>query len=53
MPPSYRPLLFLGLLGLLHSGYSAAEWRGHARLAELEPVLPLDIVLQVADCFPM
>ena len=43
----YRSLLCLGLAGLLHAAYSAAEWRGVARLAEGEPVLPLDIVLQV------
>jgi len=42
----YRSLLCLGLAGLLHAAYSAAEWRGVARLAEGEPVLPLDIVLQ-------
>ena len=43
---SYRGVLCLGLAGLLHAAYSAAEWRGHARLAEFDPVLPLDIFLQ-------
>merc|ERR1712115_191637 len=47
MPSSgYRGVLCLGLVGLLHAAYSAAEWRGHARLSEGEPILPFDIVLQ-------
>ena len=42
----HRAVLCFGLLGLLHAAYSAAEWRGAARMMEGDPMLPLDIVLQ-------
>ena len=42
----YKTVLCLGLAGLLHAAYSAAEWRGAARMMEGDPILPLDIVLQ-------
>ena len=42
----YKSVLCLGLVGLLHAAYSAAEWRGAARMMEGDPMLPLDIVLQ-------
>ena len=42
----YRTVLCVGLAGMLHAAYSAAEWRGVARVMEGEPILPLDIVLQ-------
>ena len=41
-----RGVLCLGLAGLLHSAYSAAEWRSYARAADIDLVLPLDIMLQ-------
>ena len=42
----HKAVLCFGLLGLLHAAYSAAEWRGAARMMEGDPMLPLDIVLQ-------
>merc|ERR1712025_987716 len=42
----HKTILCFGLVGLLHSAYSAAEWRGAARMMEGDPMLPLDIVLQ-------
>ena len=42
----YKAILFFGLVGLLHAAYSAAEWRGAARMMDVDPMLPLDIVLQ-------
>ena len=47
MPSSgYRGVLCLGLVGLFHSAYSAAEWRSYARVADIDLILPLDIMLQ-------
>merc|ERR1712013_476711 len=47
MPSSgYRGVLCFGLAGLLHSAYSAAERRSYARAADIDLVLPLDIMLQ-------
>jgi hypothetical protein len=43
---SYRGVLCLGLAGLLHAAYSAAEWRSYARVTEIDDILPFDIVLQ-------
>ena len=41
-------LVIGGLLSLLHSGYSAAQYRVYLRLAEVQfsGLLPMDIVLQ-------
>jgi len=45
--PAYRTVLGVGLAGLLHAAYSAAEWRSHARVVEADQdLLPLDIVMQ-------
>ena len=46
MTVGHKTILTAGLLGLLHAAYSAAEWRGAARMMESDPMLPLDIVLQ-------
>ena len=43
---SHKTVLLVGLIGLMHAAYSAAEWRGAARMMEGDPMLPLDIVLQ-------
>ena len=42
----HKTVLFVGLIGLMHAAYSAAEWRAAARMSEGDPMLPLDIVLQ-------
>ena len=44
--PGYRWVLCLGLAGLLHAAYSAAEWRAQARLTDSDLLLPIDIMLQ-------
>lgn len=41
-------LIYLGLLSLIHCGFSAAQYRSHLRLIdqEFDGLLPADIILQ-------
>ncbi|CAG9797707.1 unnamed protein product [Chironomus riparius] len=48
----YKIVLTLGLISLLHSGYSAAQYRTFLRISEQEfESLPLDISIQAIVSF--
>jgi len=43
----YRSIVFTGLGCMLHSAYSAAEWRYYSRNVELQyMMIPIDIIIQ-------